>query len=107
MDGRAVPMKTKPKEYWFARRFPIGDRRQAYAPVHWKGYAVSLAFVVALTAGGAAFAWLGASGDMFQGVMIFAMVALVAGVWFMMTAKANGDPSRTIADYRKDKQQRV
>jgi hypothetical protein len=95
------------REYWFARRFPLSDPRQSYAPVHWKGYAVALLFVAALTAGGFAFAWLGASGDMFMGVLVFAGVALVAGSWFILTAKAKGDPVRTVADYRKDKQQRV
>jgi hypothetical protein len=95
------------REYWFARRFPLSDPRQAYAPVHWKGYAVSMAFVIALTAGAVGFAWLGASGDMFMGVMLFAGVCIVAGAWFVLTAKANGDPIRTVADYKKDKQQRV
>jgi hypothetical protein len=95
------------REYWFARRFPLKDPRQSYAPVHWKGYAVSLLFVAALTAGGVAFAWLGARGDLFMGVLVFAGVALVAGAWFVLTAKANGDPVRTVADYRKDRQQRA
>ncbi len=95
------------REYWFARRFPLGDPRQAYAPVNWKGYAVSLAFVSVLTGGGLAFAWFGAQGDLFEGLLVFAITALVSGVWFTMTAKANGDPVRTVADYRKDKQQSV
>lgn len=95
------------REYWFARRFPLKDPRQAYAPVNWKGYAASILFVSVLTAGGVAFAWFGAHGDMFEGVIIFAIVTLLAGVWFTLTAKANGDPIRTVADYRKDKQQRV
>ena len=34
-------------------------------------------------------------------------VAVVAGAWFTLTAKANGDPVRTVDDYKKDKQQRV
>lgn len=95
------------REYWFARRFPLSDRRQAYAPINWKGYAASLLFVTALTGGGVAFAWFGSHDNLFEGVVIFALTALLAGVWFTMTAKANGDPIRTVADYRKDKQQRV
>lgn len=105
MDDGALPVTER--EYWFARRFPLGHPRQAYAPVHWKGYALSLVFVAALTGGGVAFAWLGASGNMFMGVAVFAVVALLAGLWFTLTAKANGDPLRTVADYKKDKQQRV
>jgi len=95
------------REYWFARRFPLEDPRQSYAPVHWKGYAVALIFVSALTAGGVAFAWLGASGDLFMGILVFAGIAIVAGGWFILTAKANGDPVRTVADYKKDRQHRV
>lgn len=105
MDDGALPVSER--EYWFARRYPLSDGRQAYAPVNWKGYAASLLFVTALTGGGIAFAWFGAHGGMFEGVIIFAIVALLAGVWFTLTAKANGDPIRTVADYRKDKQQRV
>jgi hypothetical protein len=105
MDSGALPMSEH--EYWFARRFPLGSPRQAYAPVHWKGWAVSLIFVCALTAGAVGFAWLGASGDMFMGVMVFIGVAIVAGLWFTLTARANGDPVRTVDDYKKDKQQRV
>ena len=95
------------RDYWFARRFPLSDPRQSFAPINWKGYAASLVFVSALTGGGVAFAWLGANNDMFEGVLVFAIVALLAGVWFTMTAKANGDPIRTVDDYRKDKQPRV
>ncbi len=105
MDGGALPMSER--EYWFARRYPLSDRRQAFAPVHWKGYLVSLIFVSALTGGGVAFAWFGANNQMFQGIMVFAVVALLSGVWFTMTAKANGDRIRTVADYKKDKDQRV
>lgn len=95
------------REYWFARRYPLGNPRRAYAPVHWKGYAVSLVFVSALTAGGVAFAWFGANDNLFMGIMIFIGVAILAGAWFTLTAKANGDPVRTVAEYKKDKEQRV
>ena len=105
MDSGALPMSQR--EYWFARRHPLKDRRQAIAPIHWKGYLVSLIFVSALTGGAVAFAWLGANDDMFEGIIVFAIVCLLAGVWVTMTAKLNGDPIRTVEDYKKDKQQRV
>ncbi len=95
------------REYWFARRYPLRDARQGVAPINWKGYAASLVFVSALTGGGVAFAWLGAQHNLFMGIMVFAGVALLAGAWFTLTAKANADPIRTVADYKKDKQQRV
>ena len=105
MDDGALPMSDH--NFWFARRFPLSDGRHAFAPVNWKGYAVSLVFVTALTGGGVAFAWLGAQRNIFMGVMVFAGVALLAGAWFTFTAKAKADPIRTVADYKKDKQQRV
>ncbi|OQW62058.1 MAG: hypothetical protein A4S17_08430 [Proteobacteria bacterium HN_bin10] len=95
------------KEYWFARRFPLGDRRRAVAPVHWKGYVVAIIFAVALCIGGVAFAWMGASGYLMQGIVVFALAALVGGGWFITVANAKADHTRTVADYQKDKPQRV
>ncbi|MGE0741341.1 MAG: hypothetical protein AB7O98_08365 [Hyphomonadaceae bacterium] len=91
------------KEYWFARRFPLSDQRRAMAPVHWKGYAVSIVYVVALLFGGGLFVFLGMTERMMEGVAVFGVIAFVAAAWFMLTAKANGDPVRTVADYKKDK----
>lgn len=90
-----------PIEYWFARRFPVGDPRNAYAPVHWKGYAASAVFVAALLIGGFAFAWMGASGDLLWGSIVFAVAALVSAGWFITVANAKGDKKRTVADYKK------
>lgn len=103
MDYGAVPVTRhfSAPEYWFARRFPPSDRRSAFAPVHWKGWAVSIAFVSALAVGGVAFAWLGASGQLVQGVAIFALVALLSGACFISVAAAKGDKMRTVQDYRK------
>jgi hypothetical protein len=100
MDSGALSMTTK--EFWFARRFPLSDRRQSMAPVHWKGYAVAIVFMLMLLIGGMAFAWMGASGYMVQGVVVFVVAALVGGGWFITVAKAKGDHTRTVADYRKD-----
>jgi len=88
-------------EYWFARRFPVGDQRKAYAPVHWKGWAVSLAFAIVLTIGGVAFAWLGASGNMIAGVAVFVLAALIGAGGFISIAEAKADKTRTVEDYRK------
>lgn len=98
MDDGAVPMT----EYWFARRFPLGHPRSTFAPVHWKGWAVSAAFVAALAIGAIAFAWLGASGHFVQGVIVFVIAAVVGGGWFILVASVKGDKTRTVADYRKD-----
>jgi hypothetical protein len=102
MDDGAVPM-TNQAEYWFARRFPVGDRRNSFAPVHWKGWAASAVFVTVLTIGALAFAWMGAGGYLVQGVVVFATAAVVGGGWFIAVARTKGDNTRTVADYRKDR----
>lgn len=101
MDDGAVPVRRETEEYWFARRFPVGDARNAFAPVHWKGWLVSIAFVAALAIGGVAFAWLGAGGDMVTGVLVFVVAAVLAGGAFIAVANAKGDRARTVQDYRK------
>ncbi|HYD85846.1 MAG TPA: hypothetical protein VEA80_00060 [Vitreimonas sp.] len=93
-------MSARP-EYWFARRFPVGDRRNAFAPVHWKGFVAAGVFVLTLLIGGFAFAWMGASGDLMWGSVVFAVTAFVSAGWFITVANAKGDKTRTVADYKK------
>ncbi|WP_395648169.1 hypothetical protein [Terricaulis sp.] len=88
-------------DYWFARRFPVGNPRNAMSPVNWKGYLATLAFVLSLGAAGVVFAWLGASGEMLKGVLIFAGAAIVGTAAFLGVVNAKGDSSRTVADYKK------
>lgn len=89
-------------DFWFARRFPVGNPRNAMSPVNWKGYAATLAFVSVLAAAGFAFAWLGASGDLLKGTLIFAGAAIVCTAVFLGVVNAKSDNSRTVADYKKD-----
>lgn len=89
------------QEYWFARRFPLSDPRPAVSPVHWKGWAVSAIYLVTLTIGGLAFAWMAANGYLVQGVVVFVVAAAVGTGWFLIVSRAKGDPNRTVADYRK------
>ena len=65
------------REYWFARRFPVGHPSAALAPVHWKGWAVSAVFMAVLTIGGLGFAWMAASGYLIQGLVLFIVAAVV------------------------------
>ncbi len=88
-------------EYWFARRFPVGNPRNSFAPVHWKGWAAAAIFIAVLAIGAAAFAWMGASGFLVHGMVVFAVAALVGMVWFVTIAQVKGDKSRTVDDYRK------
>lgn len=89
-------------EYWFARRFPVGSPRNAMAPVHWKGYAIVAVYVTLLVLGGLAFAWLGASGELITGAVIFAAAAVIGAGLFIFLSNSKGDKTRTVAEYRKD-----
>ena len=89
-------------EYWFARRFPVGNPRNAMAPVHWKGYAIVAAYVTLLVLGGLVFAWLGAGGQLILGAAIFAAAAVVGASLFIGLSVTKGDKTRTVAEYRRD-----
>jgi hypothetical protein len=92
------------REYWFARRFPVGNPRNAMAPVHWKGYAIVAVYVTLLVLGGLGFAWFGAGGKLILGAAIFAAAALVGASLFIGLSSARGDKTRTAAEYRRDAQ---
>ncbi|MGH6949989.1 MAG: hypothetical protein ACREH4_03900 [Vitreimonas sp.] len=89
------------REYWFARRFPVGHARKALAPVHWKGWVLSAVYVLLLCAGGFAFAWLGAGGRVVEGVIVFVLAAAVGAGGFITIAEATANKTRTVEDYRK------
>jgi hypothetical protein len=89
-------------EYWFARRFPVGNPRNAMAPVHWKGYAIVAAYVTLLVLGGVAFAWFGAGGNLIFGAAVFAAAAIIGASLFIGLSYTKGDKTRTVAEYRKD-----
>ncbi len=89
-------------EFWFARRFPVGNPRNAMAPVHWKGYATVAAYVTLLVLGGVAFAWMGAGGQLIAGAIVFAASAVLGASLFIGLSSVKGDQTRTVADYRKE-----
>lgn len=88
---------------WFARRFPLGDMRSGMAPVHWKGWAVALAFVAALAIAGGVFWWFAARDQAVKGAFTFAILAAGAGLGFIRVANKKGDHIHCVADYEKGK----
>ena len=90
-------------EYWFARRFPLGHMRAGMAPVHWRGWAVACAFVLALLLSGGVCAWLMSVGQTIKGVAAFGLGALGAGLGFIRVAHVKGDHVNCVADYEKGK----
>lgn len=96
--------KAKAKEYWFARRFPIGNPRGGIAPVHWKGWACALIFCGVMLVGAGSFAYFALMRDEFpHGAAIFAVLAIVGGGWFILVSQANADRVRTVEDYKREK----
>jgi len=98
-----MPMTAQERHYWFARRYPLGDVRQSMAPVHWKGWCVAFGFVGVLLGGAGAFVWFTLQGNLLEGAAMFAILAFIAGAWFVLMTMANGDRVRTVADYREER----
>ena len=90
-------------EYWFARRFPVGNPRSGMAPVHWKGWLVVLGFFILMLAGAAGFAWLGMADRVVEGAAVFALFAFGGMIFFVTIAREKGDRVRTVDDYRKER----
>lgn len=90
-------------EYWFARRYPLGDPRSSMAPVHWKGWLVAAVFVIAMLAGAGAFVWFSRLDRMAEGAAFFTLAAFVGGVFFVTVSRQHGDRVRTVADYKEEK----
>lgn len=91
---------TQPQEYWFARRFPIGNPRGSMSPVHWKGNLMFGVFAASMALGAFGFALAAVAGQFAWGVIVFAaLAAMGAGILFFAVA-TRGDQTKTVADYR-------
>lgn len=90
-------------EVWFARRFPLRSMRSGLAPVHWKGWLVVLAFVLAMGLAGAVLWWFVSTGQMMKGALSFAGLSGVAMLGFIRVAHKRGDHINCVADYSKGK----
>jgi hypothetical protein len=88
-------------DYWFARRFPVGDRRNSMAPVSREGWLVSLTFVAAVGIGGVLVAALMVADQATLGIALFAILAGTGATAFIVASQRKGDKTRTVADYRK------
>lgn len=95
--------KKEVREYWFARRFPLGNPRSGLAPVHWKGWMCSLIFIGVMLLGAGFFAYFAMRDELPHGAAIFAVLAIVGGGWFILVSQANADRVRTVEDFRREK----
>ncbi|MGD9739748.1 MAG: hypothetical protein AB7O56_15350 [Bauldia sp.] len=87
-------------DYWFARRYPIGDPRNAVGPVTREGRLVALAFVAAMAAGAVVFAVMAIAGEFILGAATFAVIAGLGGGGFIIAAQQKLDRNHTVEDYR-------
>ncbi len=88
-------------EVWFARRFPVGSPRNALAPISREGWIVSWAFVGAMVLGAAVFIYLTYREQFVTGLILFIVIALVAGIGFVVIAVNRSDLTKTIDDYKQ------
>jgi hypothetical protein len=87
-------------EFWFARRFPVGNRSNAVAPVTKEGRLVGLAFVASMLVGAAIGAVVGLGGNLILGIATFAVIAGAGGFAFIYIAQKKTDRNHTVADYQ-------
>ena len=94
-------------KYWFARRFPLTDRRNSMSPVTPEGYRVAWIFVGWMIGGAIAAAavlilaifWMPLFGVLAPVVFIG---CAIYGAWYFITqARDRGDHQHTIDDYKQ------
>lgn len=86
-------------EFWFARRFPVGNKSNALAPISREGKLVGFAFGAAMLVGAAIGAAVALGGDIILGVCIFAVIGGTGGGAFLAIAQTKTDREHTVADY--------
>lgn len=89
-------------EFWFARRYPLGDMRPGLVPIHWKGWALIIAFVAALAADTALGAWFAGGDQAPRGILFCIILAFGALLGFIRVRNTKGDHVKCAADYRKE-----
>lgn len=94
-----------PSRYWFARRFPLTDKRNAMAPVSPEGFRVAWTFVGWMVGGaiGAGLTLLLGLWVPYLGLLapvVFIACAIYGGWYFITQAQTHGDHQHTVADYK-------
>lgn len=101
--------------YWFARRFPVGNPRNAMSPVTPEGYRVAWTFVWCMVGGAAAMivlmglagwaAYATGFGPLswvlgILGIAAFVGCAIYGARYFISEAQNRGDHQHTVDDYK-------
>jgi hypothetical protein len=96
-------------DYWFARRFPIGQGRNSLSPINDKGWAVVRTYLALMVSGGIAAILIVVIGLLWVPFLwVLAPFAFMAGTgyggyYFITQAQRHGDTQHSIADYRDGK----
>jgi hypothetical protein len=94
--------KTKAAtDYWFARRFPVGNDRQSMGPINWKGWLAFGVFTLALMGGGMAFLLMAIWGSMWLGIFAFVLIAFGSMMALLKVVSLKGDQTKTMEEYMK------
>jgi hypothetical protein len=92
-------------QYWFARRFPVSDRRNSMSPITPEGYRVAWTFVGWMIGGACAALVLVGLGFvhwlfMVPAPLVFVACAAYGGWYFISQSQSRGDKLHTIEDYK-------
>jgi nitrogen fixation-related uncharacterized protein len=93
-------------EYWFARRFPVGQTRNSLSPINENGWAVVRTYLAFMVGGAVVAVLLAVVGLLwvpFLWILApFAFIGATAygGYYFISQAQAHGDTQHSIDDYR-------
>lgn len=86
-------------DYWFARRFPVGDKRNAVAPVSREGRFVVMGFLMAMLVGMLFFIVMAIAGRLVLGGATFAIMGGLGGAAFIAASYYKLDRNHTVDDY--------
>jgi len=89
------------KDVWFARRFPVGNPRNALAPVSREGWIVAWVFVGAMVLAALIFIYLTYREQFATGLILFIVISMAAGIFFVVVASKKSDLTRTLEDYKQ------
>ena len=92
------------RDFWFARRHPLGAMRGGMAPLSWKGWALRVAFLAALAAAAEFGLWVADHSNTGRGLAAFAIFGFGAWLGYSRVVHAKGDYIRTVQDHRNESQ---
>jgi hypothetical protein len=88
-------------QVWFARRFPVGHPRNALAPVSREGWIVAWTFVAGMVLAALVFIYLTFREQFATGLILFILISMASGIFFVVVASRKSDLTKTLEDYKQ------